>query len=118
MNINTIYTILTIILEIIFIAALGLTAYGKIKERLNKGKNDNKLDLVMDFAEIFIGYAKQYLSTKSGAEKMDFVVGKLYSMAKNYGVTVSEDNLKELAQTVYDELKKLEKKADAEETNE
>lgn len=64
-----------------------------------------KTDLVTKYADSFVSWAKQFLSTSSGSEKMDEVVNKLTELAEQLNLEVTETQLRAIAQRAYDSMK-------------
>ena len=65
----------------------------------------NKINLVIDYADKFVSYAKQFMQEDSGEQKMNKVVGLLKSVANKYNVDISEVEIRAIAQKAYDNMK-------------
>lgn len=71
-----------------------------------------KLNSLSAWAAQFAVWAKQFMQTQSGEEKMAAVVEKLKEIADEAGLEVTEDQLKAIAQSAYNAMKAGEKEAD------
>lgn len=71
-----------------------------------------KLSSLSAWAAQFVVWAKQFMQTQSGEEKMAAVVEKLKEIADEAGLEVTEDQLKAIAQSAYNAMKAGEKEAD------
>lgn len=71
-----------------------------------------KLNSLSAWAAQFVIWAKQFMQTQSGEEKMAAVVKKLKEIADEAGLEVTEDQLKAIAQSAYNAMKAGEKEAD------
>lgn len=71
-----------------------------------------KLNSLSAWATQFVVWAKQFMQTQSGEEKMAAVVEKLKEIADEAGLEVTEDQLKAIAQSAYNAMKAGEKEAD------
>lgn len=71
----------------------------------------DKLDTLSAWAVKFVEWAKQFMKTKNGEEKMAEVVKKLKEIADEAGMEVTEDQLKAIAQSAYNAMKAGEKEA-------
>lgn len=65
----------------------------------------NKFYLFTTYADALIMWAKQFLKDSTGPEKMETVVEKLKNIAAGYNITISEDEIRAIAQKEYDALK-------------
>lgn len=64
-----------------------------------------KTSLIIQYAEAFVSWAKQFKSNLSGNEKMDVVIEKLTNVADKHNVDISEDEIRAIAQKAYDTMK-------------
>ena len=71
-----------------------------------------KLNTLSAWAAQFVVWAKQFMKTQTGEEKMAAVVKKLKEIADEAGLEVTEDQLKAIAQSAYKAMKAGEKEAD------
>lgn len=71
-----------------------------------------KLNTLSAWAAQFVVWAKQFMQSKSGEEKMAAVVQKLKEIADEAGLEVTEDQLRAIAQSAYNAMKAGEKEAD------
>lgn len=72
-----------------------------------------KLNSLSEWAAQFVVWAKQFMQTQSGEEKMAAVVEKLKEIADEAGLEVTEDQLKAIAQSAYNAMKAGEKGANS-----
>lgn len=75
-----------------------------------------KLSSLSEWAAQFVVWAKEFMKTESGEEKMAAVVEKLKEIADEAGIEVTEDQLKAIAQSAYNAMKAGEQEAN--DTNE
>lgn len=71
-----------------------------------------KLNTLSAWAAQFVVWAKQFMQSQSGEEKMAAVVQKLKEIADEAGLEVTEDQLRAIAQSAYNAMKAGEKEAD------
>ena len=64
-----------------------------------------KTNLIIQYAEAFVSWARQFKSNLSGNEKMDVVIEKLTNVADKHNVDISEDEIRAIAQKAYDTMK-------------
>ena len=64
-----------------------------------------KFNLIVDYADKFVAWAKQAMSKSSGEEKMNAVVNELIKIAEKNNIDVSEVELRAIAQKAYDSMK-------------
>lgn len=65
----------------------------------------NKINLIIDYADKFVSYAKQFMQEDSGEQKMNKVVSLLKNVADKYNVEISEIEIRAIAQKAYDNMK-------------
>lgn len=71
-----------------------------------------KLNTLSAWAAQFVVWAKQFMQSQSGEEKMAAVVQKLKEIADEAGLEVTEDQLRAIAQSAYNAMKAGEQEAD------
>lgn len=71
-----------------------------------------KLNTLSAWAAQFVVWAKQFMQSQCGEEKMAAVVQKLKEIADEAGLEVTEDQLRAIAQSAYNAMKAGEKEAD------
>jgi predicted aldo/keto reductase-like oxidoreductase len=76
---------------------------------------DKLQDLAM-WADKFVVWAREFMQSSTGAEKMDKVVEQLKAIADEAGLKVTEEQLKAIAQAAYGSMKAGEKESRAETT--
>jgi DNA polymerase III delta prime subunit len=96
--------------KILFLAAelmIAVAAFVTGKYIFPKVPQDvtEKLNTLTGWAERFVTWARQFMKSSTGTEKMEAVVQKLKEIADEAGLKVTEDQLRAIAQTAYDELK-------------
>lgn len=64
-----------------------------------------KTSLIIQYAEAFVSWAKQFKSNLSGNEKMDVVTEKLINVADKHDIDISEEEIRAIAQKAYDTMK-------------
>lgn len=104
MEAQIIYVLIWIIMVIAFIVinkTLG-TSYTETKDIFMK------TSLIMQYAEAFVSWARQFKSDLSGKEKMNVVIEKLFNIANKYNLDISETEICAIAQQAYDSMKNKE----------
>lgn len=71
-----------------------------------------KINIIINYADAFVAWAKQFMSSSSGSDKMFAVVAQLQKIAKKYDIDMSEDEIKAIAQKAYDNMKSKENKSE------
>lgn len=95
-----------VIFSIIYcLVTVGAFCAGKyIFPKIPASVKDKLTDLA-EWAAQFVVWAREFLKTKSGKEKMAAVVEQLKAIAEEAGLDVTEDQLKAIAQTAYEAMK-------------
>lgn len=95
-----------VIFAIIYcVVMVGAFCAGKyIFPKIPASVKDKLTDLV-GWAANFVVWAREFLKTKTGQEKMAAVVEQLKKIADEAGMDVTEDQLKAIAQTAYEAMK-------------
>lgn len=73
-----------------------------------------KLTYLAEWAAKFVVWAREFLKTESGEEKMAAVIKQLKAIAEEAGLDVTEEQLKAIAQTAYEAMKAGEAEAQPE----
>lgn len=73
----------------------------------------SKINLIIQYADSFVAWAKQFMQNSTGKEKMDEVVKQLSAIAEKYNIDISETEIRAIAQKAYDMMKAEEKKVEA-----
>ena len=63
-----------------------------------------EFQVLLNYAESFVAYAKQFLTSYSGEEKMNAVVKKLKEICDSKGLDVDEETLKAIGQKAYNSM--------------
>lgn len=93
-----------IILAIRLAVAVGAFALGKYFFP-NIPKNvSEKLQELSGWAAQFVVWAREFMKTSTGKEKMDKVVEQLKKIADEAGLKVTEEQLRAIAQTAYEAM--------------
>lgn len=69
----------------------------------------DKLNQLGQWAEKFVVWAREFMKSATGEEKMDKVVDMLKDIAKEAGLNVTEDQLRAIVQAAYEAMKAGEK---------
>lgn len=105
--------IITVTVELVIMVAaflLGKFVFPKIPEgTLVKVKEG--IELIVTYADKYVSWAKQFMATESGEDKMNAVVKELAKIAERYNIDITESEIKAIAQKAYDEMKKGEAEA-------
>ena len=72
-----------------------------------------KINLIIQYADSFVAWAKHFMQDATGKEKMEEVVKQLTAIAKKYNIDISEEEIRAIAQKAYDLMKAEEKKTEA-----
>lgn len=102
-----------VIFSIIYcLVTVGAFCAGKyIFPKIPASVKDKLTDLA-EWAAKFVVWAREFLKTESGEEKMAAVVEKLKEIADEAGIEVTEDQLRAIAQSAYNAMKAGEKEAE------
>ena len=104
--------------EIVFsilycLITVGAFCAGKyIFPRIQANTKDKLVDLT-EWAAKFVVWAREFMKTESGEEKMTAVIEQLKVIAAETGIEVTEDHLKAIVQTAYEAMKAGEAEASA-----
>ena len=66
----------------------------------------DKLRQLAAWADKFVVWAREFMKTSSGHEKMEMVVEQLEAIAKEAGLNVTKDQLRAIAQAAYENMMK------------
>jgi Na+/phosphate symporter len=64
----------------------------------------NELSIIVTYADKFVVWAREFMKESKGTEKMDEVISKLKEIADKYSIDMTEDQLKAIAQTAYENM--------------
>lgn len=103
---------LVIVVGSFFIGKYLLPFIGNNKETIETVLN--QVTLISTYADSFVAYAKQFMKKSNGAEKMEEVVSQLNKIADRHGFSMTEEEIKAIAQKAYDNLKAGEEAAELE----
>ena len=81
---------------------VGRYVLPKYKTTIDKAVTE--FQLILNYAESFCAYARQFLNSP-GEEKMNSVVAKLKIICEQQGISVDEETLRAIAQKAYDAMK-------------
>ena len=104
-------TIIFILQLIVLIAAFLFGKY--IKPNIpSETFNDvaSKFEIIVAWAEKFVAWAAYFKKDKTGKEKMEAVISELRDIADKYGIEITDNQLKAIAQAAYDQMVKGENK--------
>ena len=96
---NLVYIVVWVISVIAFLIASKIIGGDSTKEIVMK------TNLIVQYADAFVSWARQFKTELSGNEKMDAVVNKLKKITNRYDIEISEDELKAIIQKAYDNMK-------------
>ena len=100
-----------IILAIQLAVAVGAFALGKyVFPNIPKNVSE-KLQELSGWAAQFVVWAREFMKTSTGKEKMDKVVEQLKKIADEAGLKVTEEQLRAIAQTAYEAMMAGEKES-------
>ena len=64
-----------------------------------------KINIIVEYADKFVSWAKQFMSNATGQDKMNEVVKQLINIADRYGLDITETEIRAIAQKAYDNMK-------------
>ena len=64
-----------------------------------------KINIIVEYADKFVAWAKQFMSNATGQDKMNEVVKRLITIAERYDLDITEDEIRAIAQKAYDNMK-------------
>lgn len=70
----------------------------------------SKFEIIVAWAEKFVAWAAYFKKDKTGKEKMEAVISELRDIADKYGIEITDNQLKAIAQAAYDQMIKGENK--------
>lgn len=97
--------IITVIEFVVVIGSFLLGKYVFPKYKTNIQNAVTEFTVLLNYAESFVSYAKQFLTDLTGPEKMDAVVEKLKAICEQQGINVDEETLRAIGQKAYDAMK-------------
>ena len=99
---------------IILIIAFFIAKYG-LKDALSDAvsKAYDQFDLLTDYAEAYVSWARQFMDSKPGHEKMNYVTNVLADLAAKLNIDISIEQIQSIVQLAYDTIIKPDKKTDA-----
>ena len=71
-----------------------------------------KFDLIVNYADKFVEWAKYFKKNATGAEKMSAVVEQLKVIADRYNIDISEEEIKAITQKAYEQMMKGQQEAE------
>ena len=63
-----------------------------------------KFNLMVDYADKFVAWAKYFMKSYTGSEKMEAVVTELVKVAEKYDINISRTEIIAIAQKAYDNM--------------
>ena len=99
-NMNILLPVIELLIIIVSFC-IGRYILPKYKSNI---KTTNDFALILNYAESFCAYARQFLTNYSGSEKMNIVVEKLDYICKKQGINIDEEILRAIAQKAYDAM--------------
>ena len=107
---NSDYSINAIVVElvVVFIATLfGRYVVPKVpKDTIDEASKSFKL--IVDYAEKYVAWAKEFMQTKTGEEKMKKVCELLKNVADMNNIAISNTTIEAIVQKAYDSMKAAE----------
>ena len=96
--------LMMIIELVVVVIAFFVGRYVLPKYKTTIDKAVTEFQLILNYAESFCAYARQFLNAP-GEEKMNSVVAKLKIICEQQGISVDEETLRAIAQKAYDAMK-------------
>lgn len=94
-----------IILIIQIIIIVGAYLVGKYIPIESIQSTTAKIELIINYADKFVSWAKYFMKDSTGSEKMSEVIKQLKNIADKYHLDISEEELTAIAQRAYDTMK-------------
>lgn len=88
--------------ELVVVAVCGVVFKSTSTPKVEKAKN--VLNVITDYAEKYVHWAREFQNDKTGEEKMETVCDLLFKIAAEYNIDISKDTIKAIAQTAYDKM--------------
>jgi len=63
-----------------------------------------KFNLIVEYADKFVSWAKYFMKSYTGSEKMDAVVNELVKITEKYDINISRTEIIAIAQKAYDNM--------------
>lgn len=96
-------TVVVLIETIIVVISFLIGRYIIPKYKTNIVNAVTEFEVLLDYAESFCAYARQFLNV-SGSEKMNNVVEKLKIVCEKNGIKVDDETLRAIGQKAYDSM--------------
>lgn len=101
-----------IIVDVVVIAVIiGSYLFGKyVTPKLSDDTKNmienavSELSFIATYADKFVRWAREFMKDKKGSEKMEEVIAKLQEIADKYDIHMTEDQIKAIAQTAYENM--------------
>lgn len=77
----------------------------RLKEKVEQEIGEANLDAILTFAELFIRAAEQQFDLEEDEAKKAFVVGKLLALRDRYGLPLTDVEIADLVEGVYNRIK-------------
>lgn len=102
-NINILISLIELVI-LIGAFLIGKYVFPNVPEETIKDVT-TKISIIVEYADKFVAWAKQFMGSASGQDKMDMVVNQLSIIAKRYNLDISEIEIKAIVQKAYDNMK-------------
>lgn len=96
---------------VVIVIIIGSYLFGKyVTPRLSEDTKSmienavSELSIIATYADKFVVWAREFLKDKKGSEKMAEVIAKLQAVAEKYDIDMTEDEIKAIAQTAYENM--------------
>lgn len=96
---------------IVIVVIIGSYMFGKyVTPRLSQDTKQliengiAEVSFIASFAEKFVVWAREFMKDSKGSEKMNEVVKQLEDVADKYGINMTKDQFKAIAQTAYENM--------------
>lgn len=99
------YVFSVILSIVVLIVALGSNYIKGLLSKVSTLTPIASNTILKTWATDFISYVATWFDNYTGGEKMNWVVSQLSTLTKNSGLTITDEQLRTLAQNVYDTLK-------------
>lgn len=100
-------TIITVFVSVALIICVVVWIYRSkpIQDLLKAKLNATQLETVSFIVKSFVGYAKQVLTSATGAEKKEYVIHRAIDEASKMGIEITEHDINYIIEDAYREIK-------------
>lgn len=97
--------ILKVVETVVIVAAFLIGRYVLPRAKSTIMQHATEFSVILNYAECFVAYARQFFPSYTGEEKMITVVAKLKQICNERGIVVDDETLRAIAQKAYEAMK-------------